>query len=84
MFIIVTSTIGLRTGTLPRWLAFSGYAVALTLLFGVSLFRLSVLLFPAWVAAVSIVLLLTAPAATVSAPRERDDAEVVDGRPRLR
>ena len=57
VFIIVTSTIGLRTGTLPRWLALSGYAVALTLLFGVSLFRLSVLLFPAWVAAVSIVLL---------------------------
>ncbi len=60
VFIIVTSTIGLRTGTLPRWLAFSGYAVALTLLFAVSLFRLSVLLFPAWVAAVSIVILLTA------------------------
>ena len=32
VFIIVTSTIGLRTGTLPRWLAFGGYAVALVLL----------------------------------------------------
>ena len=57
VFIIVTSTIGLRTGTLPRWLALSGYAIALVILFAVSLFRLSVLLFPAWVAAVSIVIL---------------------------
>jgi len=57
VFIVVTSTIGLRTGTLPRWLALSGYAIALVILFGVSLFRLSVLLFPAWVAAVSIVIL---------------------------
>jgi hypothetical protein len=57
VFIIVVSTIGWRTATLPRWLAFAGYAVALVLLLSVSYFRWLVLLFPAWVAAVSIVIL---------------------------
>ena len=56
---IVTSTIGLRTGTLPRWLVLAGYVIALILLIAVSFFRLSVLLFPAWVAAVSIVILVS-------------------------
>jgi hypothetical protein len=59
VFVVVTSTIGLRTGTLPRWLALAGYAIALVLLIAVSLFRLSVLLFPVWVVAVSVVILLT-------------------------
>jgi hypothetical protein len=58
VFMIVTSTIGLRTGTLPRWLVFLGYLVALVLLFSVSYSRAFVFVFPAWVTAVSIEILL--------------------------
>ncbi len=58
VFMIVTSTIGLRTGTLPRWLVVTGYVIALVLLFSVSYFRGFVLAFPVWVSAVSIELLL--------------------------
>src|SRR5262249_15390794 len=32
VFTISTATIGLRTGFIPRWLAFSGYAIAVVLL----------------------------------------------------
>ena len=62
VFIMVVSTIALRTAALPRWLAFVGYALALVLLLGVSFSRWAVLLFPSWVAAVSIVILVTAGA----------------------
>ena len=58
VFVIVVSTIALRTDALPRWLAFVGYAIAVALLFGVGITRWTVLCFPAWVAAVSIVILL--------------------------
>jgi hypothetical protein len=57
VFMVVSSTIGLRTGTLPRWLVFLGYAVALVLLLSVSYFKGFVLIFPAWVTLVSIELL---------------------------
>ena len=57
VFMIVTSTIGLRTGVLPRWLVFLGFAIALVLLFSVSYFKGFVFIFPAWVTAVSIEIL---------------------------
>jgi hypothetical protein len=57
VFMIVSSTIGLHTATLPRWLALFGYAVALVLLLSVSYARGFVLIFPAWVVLVSIELL---------------------------
>jgi hypothetical protein len=60
VFMIVSSTIGLRTGALPRWLAFLGIGTALVLLFSVSYFRGFVFIFPAWVAVVSIELLVRA------------------------
>jgi hypothetical protein len=60
VFVISVSTLALRTGGLPRWLVFSGYVIALVMLFSVSFFRLTVLLFPLWVAAVSLVILFTA------------------------
>jgi hypothetical protein len=67
VFMIAVSTLGRRTGALPRWLVIIGYVIALIMLFTVSFFNLSVLLFPLWVAAVSLVLLFTdrtpAPAA---------------------
>jgi len=67
VFMIVSSTIGLRTGTLPRWLVYAGYGVALVLLFTVSYYRATVFVFPAWVTTVSVVLL-------VLARRERAEA----------
>jgi hypothetical protein len=58
VFMMVSSTIALRTGVLPRWLVWLGFAVALVLLFSVSYFRGFVLLFPAWVTIVSVELLV--------------------------
>lgn len=57
VFMIVSSTIGLRTGTLPRWLVYVGYVIAVVLLLSVSYYRAFILIFPAWVALVSIELL---------------------------
>ena len=57
VFMIVSSTIGFRTRTLPRWLALLGYAIAFVLLLSVSYARGFVLIFPAWVVLVSIELL---------------------------
>ena len=57
VFVLVTSTIGLRTGTMPRWLVVVGYATGLVLLFSVAFFKAVLLLFPAWVAVLSVVIL---------------------------
>jgi hypothetical protein len=57
VFMVVSSTSGLRTETLPRWLALFGYAVALVLLLSVSYARGFVLIFPLWVVLVSVELL---------------------------
>jgi hypothetical protein len=54
---IVVSTIGLRLGGMPRWLAFAGYVLALALLLVPVHVEWIVLLFPAWVAAVSVLIL---------------------------
>jgi hypothetical protein len=68
VFMIVSSTIGLRTRTLPRWLVLLGYIVALVQLFSVSYSRGFVFIFPAWVAVVSIELLRRARAERAAAP----------------
>jgi hypothetical protein len=57
VFMIVSSTIALRRGALPRWLVVAGYVLALVLLLSVSYVSLLALVFPAWVTAVSIVIL---------------------------
>ena len=57
VFVIVVSTIGMCLGIFPRWLVVSGYAAALVLLLNVSYVHALVLVFPAWVAAVSAVIL---------------------------
>ena len=59
VFVISVSTLALRTASLPRWLVIAGYAIAVVMLLSVSFFRFVVLLFPLWVAAVSMVILLT-------------------------
>jgi hypothetical protein len=62
VFMLVVSTIGLRTGSLHRWLVLGGYAVALALLFIPTHIEWIVLLFPAWVAVVSVHILRAGPA----------------------
>ena len=57
VFMIVTSTIGMRLGVFPRWLVAAGFLAALVLMFNVSYIESLVLVFPAWVAAVSVVIL---------------------------
>ena len=63
VFTLVTSTIVLRTGALPRWAALTGMVVGLVLLLGVQAFDMIVLLFPAWVALMSVLLLVKTSAA---------------------
>jgi hypothetical protein len=57
VFMIVTSTIALRTATFPRWLIIAGYVIALIMLLSVSLLQWILLLFPAWVFVMSLYIL---------------------------
>jgi len=54
VFIIATSTLALRTGITPRWMAITGYAVALVLLVTLGLFEWISLVFPLWVLMISV------------------------------
>jgi hypothetical protein len=49
VFTMSTATIGLRTGFIPRWLAFSGFGIALILLLAVDITPWLELAFPAWI-----------------------------------
>lgn len=53
VFMFVTSTIGLRTGVLARWVSFVGFACGLVLLLAIADFAWIELLFPFWVLLVS-------------------------------
>jgi hypothetical protein len=53
VFMIVVSPIGMRLCMLPRWLVVNGYVAALVLIVNVSNLAVLVLVFPAWVAAVT-------------------------------
>jgi hypothetical protein len=57
VFMIVVSTIGMRLAVFPRWLVAAGYVAALVLILNVSYTTTLILVFPAWVAAVSVVIL---------------------------
>jgi hypothetical protein len=67
VFTFVTSMIVWRTGATSRWLALTGFAIGLTLFLTISFFDLVLLLFPAWVALVSVVRLRTATSASDAA-----------------
>lgn len=60
VFTLVTSTIAFRTHLTPKWASALGFAVGLTLLLGTSRFDLLVLLFPLWVATLSVIILVHA------------------------
>lgn len=58
VFMIVTSTLGLRTGFIARWMAFIGYAAALLLLFSNRRLEGVLLILPLWVLLLSIHILI--------------------------
>ena len=61
VFLISQGTLWMRTGVMPRWMAIVTYAVALVLLFIVTQSTWIILVFPAWVALVSVYILIVHP-----------------------
>jgi hypothetical protein len=59
IFMFVTSTIGLRTAVLARWVSFAGFALGLVMLFVITDFAWIALIFPCWVLLVSTYILTT-------------------------
>ncbi len=51
------ATLGVRSGTFPRWFALTGYVLAVTLLLFVNFWDLYLLALPLWVAVVSLFIL---------------------------
>jgi hypothetical protein len=68
VFTLSVSTAALRTAALPRWVAYLGYAVGLTLLAAAGEYKWAQLVFPAWVLLVSLALLLIRPAHRTADP----------------
>jgi hypothetical protein len=58
VFMISTCTLSLRTGIIPRWMAFLGLALALFLLLSMGFFYWAPLVFPLWVLLISVHILL--------------------------
>lgn len=61
VFMFSTSTILLRTGIVPRWIAFLGYALGAMLLLSVGIIVWISLVFPVWVFLISAAILLENP-----------------------
>jgi hypothetical protein len=59
VFLISQATLWLRTGVMPKWLAYPTYVVALVLLFVTTQAIWVVLVFPAWVFLISVYILVT-------------------------
>lgn len=58
VLLISVATMWLRTGVMPRWLAFVTYAVALVLLVVTTVSLWATLIFPVWVFVVSVLILV--------------------------
>jgi hypothetical protein len=54
VFMISTCTLSLRTGIIPRWMAFLGLALALFLLLSIGFLYWAPLVFPLWVLLISV------------------------------
>ena len=61
VFMLVSSTIGRRTNAFPGWLVAVGAVAGIVLLFSVSFFQVLAVIFPLWVAVVSLLLLRADP-----------------------
>ena len=57
-FMTVLGTIWVRTGVMPRWLTFVTYVLAAVLLISIGFTPWVVLVFPAWVFAISVAILV--------------------------
>ena len=57
VFMVSTSTLSLRTGILPRWMAFLGLLLAAFLIFSLGFFFWAPLIFPVWVLMISVYIL---------------------------
>ena len=57
-FMFVLGTIWVRTGVMPRWLAWVTYVLAAVLLISIGFTPWVVLVFPAWVLAISVAILV--------------------------
>jgi hypothetical protein len=58
VFMITTGTLSLRTGILPRWMAYLGLALAVLLLLSTGTLYWAPLVFPLWVLLISVHILL--------------------------
>ena len=58
VFMISSSTLWIRTGIIPRWIAFLGYALALLLLLTLGYIDWIIMVFPLWVLLISIYILM--------------------------
>ena len=58
VFTLSVSTVGLRTGAIPRWVSYVGYATSCLLLLAAGEHRWTQLVFPSWVLLVSLMILL--------------------------
>lgn len=79
VFILVSSTIGFRSGALPRWFCLLGYPTALALLLVVFVSEYVVLVFPAWVAITSVILIVERDPLTSTAGGPADDSVGQEG-----
>jgi hypothetical protein len=59
VFMITTCTLSLRTGIIPRWMAYLGLVLALFLLLGSGYVSWALLVFPLWVFLISMHILLS-------------------------
>ncbi|MDJ0923554.1 MAG: hypothetical protein QNJ77_03250 [Acidimicrobiia bacterium] len=61
LIVFSSSTLGLRTGALPRWLILAGYVVGTGLIINVTFWNPSLYVFPGWMVLMSLVLLFHHP-----------------------
>jgi hypothetical protein len=74
VFMFSTSTILLRTGIVPRWIALLGYGLGALLLLSIGVIVWIPLVFPLWVLLISVAILLENPS---NSPEPSSDLEVV-------
>jgi hypothetical protein len=84
VFLISQATLWMRTGVMPRWMAFLTYAVALVLLFVVTQSLWVVLVFPAWVFLVSVYILVTHLTSRGPGARDVEVLRLQDAEPSVR
>jgi len=70
VFMFSTSTILLRTGIVPRWIALLGYGLGALLLLSIGVIVWIPLVFPLWVLLISVAILLENPSSSLDPSKE--------------